>query len=95
MTENKPGKFPPLFFPLKYIEATVHTESLDGDIKYIPEIEVQAMVRAAKRDAYLQEVTFWIGEHRAYVETGMMWEAELAMKNSRRYGDLAERENGK
>ena len=44
----------------------------------------------ARRDVYLAEVTFWLGEHRAYVESGMMWEGELAMKNARRYGELAE-----
>jgi hypothetical protein len=33
-----------------------------------------ARVRAeAKRDVFLEEVTYWFGEHRAYLESGMMW----------------------
>ena len=65
-----------------YLEVKINTSN---NPTFIDGMECAEKILGNKIESfYLEEITYWFGEHRGYVEAGMMWEASLATKHRKR-----------
>lgn len=53
-------------------------------IEYLSLAEAESMARQAKAEALEAEINYWYGEHRGYVDAGMVWEYSLCEKHIQR-----------